>query len=160
MTCNMWQYCGYSVSAAYYVDGDRFADILVGSVPFKSTYGNQVTYLVYGQKVVASSLTLQTLNIHQGVVIKGGGVVVSGVGDINHDGYDDIMIGSNYKFNGAGFVLVTNITNVVITSDPSPAPSATPTTAFPTFPPTKSPTNSPTIAPTSALTTTSSVEPS
>jgi hypothetical protein len=43
-----WSYFGYSVSGAGDVNGDEYDDVIVGSVPFRRTYGEQISYLIYG----------------------------------------------------------------------------------------------------------------
>lgn len=142
-----WSYFGYSVSGAGDVNGDGYDDMLIGSVPNKgAAYGTQNSYLIYGN---SSNIGMSVIGMtaQQGMVISGGGVVVSGVGDINHDGYDEILIGNNYGFSGAGFVVTYPAFD---TWRPTTTPTITPTitsSAIPSVPPTTQPSN-PTYLPT------------
>ena len=77
---------GYSVAAAGDVNDDGYADILIGD------FGPN-TYLVYGGSDLSTRLSLSnadvTLNSTPSV-----GHFVAGAGDVNNDGYDDVLIGS------------------------------------------------------------------
>ena len=100
---------GYSVSYAGDINGDGLADLIVGA-PSANTYG--VTYVVYG-KTDTSAIDLA--NIAKGV---GGfaitapnpqwnGVSVTAAGDVNGDGFADLLVGA-YKANsnaGASYVI-------------------------------------------------------
>lgn len=95
---------GTSVSSAGDVNGDGIADILVGAIladPSGVT-GAGEAYVVFGQQGgFSSSFDLSSLNGSNGFAINGlgafdyAGVSVSGGGDINGDGIDDILIGAN-----------------------------------------------------------------
>jgi hypothetical protein len=89
---------GLSVSGVGDVNGDGIADMLIGS--------NVDGYLLYGSKTFPSSISVQSLDSKQGVVIKaedGLGVVsVSGVGDVNGDGVLDMLIGIPGERNSTG----------------------------------------------------------
>ncbi len=97
--------CGWSVSAAGDVNGDGFADILVGAPKaFPSGRDNAgEAYLVYGRSnglpalVTLASTWLDGTN---GVLLAGAraysqlGLAVNSAGDMNGDGYDDILVGA------------------------------------------------------------------
>ena len=105
---NVWNRSGYSVSGAGDVDSDSYSDILIGAVAAHSDGRGWAgeTYLIYGEEEFnVSELELlgnedEGFLIKEGVLIKGGsrgdrsGYSVSGAGDINGDGYADILIGA------------------------------------------------------------------
>jgi hypothetical protein len=133
------------------VNGDGFRDILIGSVPDRGltvTYPQQ-SYLLFGARNLTSHIALTTIsnnNTAQSVVITGGGVVVSGVGDINGDGFDDVMVGSDYGFtSGGGYVILFPTEPIKPSNEPTTYPSDSPTwnpthtPTGPTFEPSMSP---------------------
>ncbi|MDB2437667.1 hypothetical protein N9W89_03045 [Hellea sp.] len=99
---------GRSVSSAGDVNGDGFDDILIGAfsaVPNGSYSGE--SYIVFGQASgFGASLELSTLNGTNGFVLNGisvadqSGISVSSAGDIDGDGFDDILIGARYGDHG------------------------------------------------------------
>ena len=107
-------YAGFSVSDAGDFNGDGYADMLVGAYGNDAT-GNQAgaTYLVYGSadgfgETVSSRqvLDLSTLTADQGFRVLGdeggdqSGYCVSGTGDIDGDGFDDLIVGAPYGDDG------------------------------------------------------------
>jgi hypothetical protein len=96
---------GQSVASAGDVNGDGYDDILVS--------GTDHAYVVFG-RASPSSLDLASFNNVNGFRITGlpagshlGGSVAS-AGDVNGDGYDDIIVGANFKGNpheGAAYVI-------------------------------------------------------
>ena len=97
---------GYSVSGTGDINGDGFDDLVVGAA---GNYTNQVpgvAYVVFGS-AQAKILDLGNLNGKNGFkftsVDKGNafGGSVSNVGDMNGDGYDEIIAGSIFTDKGA-----------------------------------------------------------
>ena len=94
---------GYSVSSAGDINGDGFDDILVGADGADPNAPNSgATYLVYGKEGgYGASFNVSDLNGTNGFVINGvaqsdsSGYSVSSAGDINGDGYDDILVGAH-----------------------------------------------------------------
>ncbi len=91
---------GSSVSAAGDVNGDGYADLLIGAPGHALSTGR--TYVIYGGPQVGSNgvLALNNINGTNGFKIDGetnggqSGFVVSTAGDINKDGYSDLFIGA------------------------------------------------------------------
>ena len=91
---------GFSVRAAGDVNGDGLSDFILGAATSNPNGAASGTaYLVFGQTGTASSLDLSTLNGSNGVAIEGVsaddqlGISVSGAGDVNGDGLDDLVVG-------------------------------------------------------------------
>jgi Ca2+-binding RTX toxin-like protein len=106
---------GRSVSTAGDVNGDGFADFIIGASGAKGGAGS--AYVVFGgNSGFPSSLELSSLNGSDGFKITGvaakdaAGFSVSGAGDINKDGFDDFIVGSlsgdgSVKDSGAAYVV-------------------------------------------------------
>jgi VCBS repeat-containing protein len=94
---------GNSVSSAGDINGDGIADLIIGAEfadPNGSTSGS--SYVIFGREAgFNASLELSALNGTDGFVINGisasdsSGVSVSSAGDINGDGFDDLIIGAD-----------------------------------------------------------------
>jgi hypothetical protein len=93
---------GQSVSGAGDVNGDGIKDLVIGA-PSSSARGAEsgAAYVVFGKSTgFAASLELAALNGANGFEIRGekrgdnAGHSVSGAGDVNGDGIDDLIIGA------------------------------------------------------------------
>ncbi len=97
---------GSALSSAGDINGDGYADIIIGSIGFDSSKG--AAYVIYGHPSFSSStysaLDLTALKSKTtGFRITGNaagdnlGFSVRSAGDVNNDGYDDIIIGAPFN---------------------------------------------------------------
>jgi hypothetical protein len=97
-------YAGYSVSGAGDVNGDGFDDLIIGAW---FGHGTGEGYVVFGGSSVGAdgSIVLSSLDGTNGFSLHGiggydyAGWSVSGAGDVNGDGFDDVIVGA-WEANG------------------------------------------------------------
>ncbi len=95
---------GHSVASAGDVNGDGYDDILIG-VPDNDDGGNGAgqTYLIFG-KASGWSMDTDLSNADASFIgedaVDFSGWSVAGAGDVNDDGYDDILIGAYWESSG------------------------------------------------------------
>lgn len=89
-------YTGWSAASAGDVDGDGYADLLIGA-PSASDGGSDggVAYLVYGPVSGAFQLSLADAAFEAEDASDRAGTSVAFVGDIDLDGYIDVLIGAD-----------------------------------------------------------------
>ena len=95
---------GYSVSSAGDVNGDGYDDLIIGAYGADPNgVDSGETYVVYGGASAPGTdgvLALSALNGTSGFILTGidpadaSGASVSSAGDVNGDGYDDLIIGA------------------------------------------------------------------
>ncbi len=91
---------GWSVSTAGDVNGDGFDDVIIGA-PFADPNGSGSgsNYVVFGKSAFSNYFDLSTLDGSNGFTLHGAsrdelGHSVSGAGDVNGDGIDDLVFGA------------------------------------------------------------------
>ena len=93
---------GQSVSSAGDTNNDGYDDIIIRAPHYKNGETESAegrAYIFYGSH---SGLTNTPLPLEIDQQDAQFGYDVSGVGDVNNDGYDDVLVGSRYYTNGQG----------------------------------------------------------
>ena len=89
---------GHSVASAGDVNGDGYADLVVGAYAANGLAGR--SYVVYGGATNPGTLNLGALTTAQGFRLDGAegndfsGHSVASAGDVNGDGYADLVVGA------------------------------------------------------------------
>src|SRR5260221_7419868 len=109
---------GFSVSSAGDVNGDGFDDVIVGSKGADSNgLDSGSSYVVFGKASgFATEIDLSTLDGTNGFRLDGAaagdqsGVSVSSVGDVNGDGFADVIVGApqadpHHRSSGSSYVV-------------------------------------------------------
>lgn len=87
----------YSIDAAGDVNDDGYDDIIIGGGLLSSV---PVTWVIYGKSRPSPVLDVSTLDGTNGTRIYLAGTNVAGVGDVNHDGIDDIAVADQFSDEG------------------------------------------------------------
>ncbi len=94
-------FAGFSVAGAGDVNRDGLDDILIGAYgyPAQNELSKGKAYLIYGNESLNQNMGLGAANASFiGYIGEDAGISVAGAGDVNRDGYNDILIGA-YGYN-------------------------------------------------------------
>ena len=112
---NTNDYFGYSVSTAGDVNGDGYSDVIIGAYCYSSWKGK--AYVYYGSPTglsATSNWTTQGENTYDQF-----GFSVSTAGDVNGDGYSDVIIGARYYLSNKGKAYVYYGSSLGLSSTPN-----------------------------------------
>ena len=93
-------YFGYSVSNAGDVNGDGYGDVIVGAYDFTNGQSDEGAAFVFHGSATGVSPTVVT-QVESNYVGAEFGRYVSTAGDVNADGYSDVIVGAHLFENGA-----------------------------------------------------------
>ena len=80
---------GKSVASAGDVNGDGLADVIV------ARFDEKASYVVFGRpEGFAASFNVASVNGLNGFKLNGAGTSVASAGDVNRDGFDDVIVGA------------------------------------------------------------------
>jgi hypothetical protein len=90
---------GFSVACAGDVNGDGYSDVIVGAWLYSNSEGAEGRAYVYqGSASGINSAAVTTMESNQ--VNANLGIAVAGAGDVNGDGFSDVIVGSQLYDNG------------------------------------------------------------
>ncbi|MBL0358636.1 MAG: FG-GAP repeat protein [Chitinophagaceae bacterium] len=110
---------GYSVACAGDVNGDGYIDVIIGAPYYDNIQTNEGAIFIYhGDSTGLSSIPALVIEINLSNVYFG--FSVAGAGDLNGDGFGDIIVGA-YNYNngqaneGAAFIYHGSINGIIAT---------------------------------------------
>ncbi|UYV13921.1 MAG: integrin alpha [Phycisphaera sp.] len=122
---------GSSVAAAGDLNGDGISDLIVGAPKYgRPSTHTGAAYVIFGRDSLSGatfpeSIDLAGLGVDVGFRLQGAdgfnfaGASVAGAGDINGDGFDDVIVGAPRAYLSPGGVDYTGISYVVLGRDTS-----------------------------------------
>jgi len=92
-------YMGWSVASAGDVNGDGYSDVIVGALAYDNGQSGEGAAFVYHGSASGISVIVQT-QLEGNQVSAQMGTSVAGAGDVNGDGYSDVIVGAQLYDNG------------------------------------------------------------
>ena len=89
-----YAWLGYSVSSAGDVNGDGYSDVIIGAPKYDNGQTDEGAAFVFPGTAAGLSLAATVLQSNQ--VNAQAGMSVSSAGDVNKDGYSDVLVGAPY----------------------------------------------------------------
>ncbi len=115
---NTNNYFGHCVSGAGDVNGDNFDDVIIGA--YGVTYNSGQAEIYFGSASMDNSADV----VFTGVSFSSFGRSVSKAGDVNNDGFSDVIVGGDYNGSGTGFaniylgsVAMDNVSDINLTGE-------------------------------------------
>ena len=100
-------FAGYTVSAGGDLDGDGLDDLVVGAKrQGAGGYHAGAAYLVYSAALGDVDLSLSDSKLVGEEANDGAGYAIAPAGDVDGDGYDDLLVGAHGNGNGAAYLLL------------------------------------------------------
>ena len=100
-------YAGYTVSAGGDLDGDGLDDLVVGAKREGSGgYHAGAAYLIYSAVPGDVDLSLSDSKLIGEEASDAAGYAIAQAGDVNGDGYDDLLVGALGNGNGAAYLML------------------------------------------------------
>ena len=109
-------YLGYSVSGAGDVNGDGYDDVIVGAPRYENAEAREgAAFIYHGSVSGISTVPAVILESNQAGAMLGSSV--SGAGDVNGDGFDDVIVGASLYsngelFEGAAYVYLGSVSGI------------------------------------------------